>query len=156
MTVSAVATRANVSRQTIYTTFETRENMLSQSLSALTLRLLDDLRANLRAATTLRDYVIEFVVTSRRLVAANPALMAVFRAGNGNPLFDTDTWSRARAVTHEVMGSSTDLPLEGRSFHDVADFVLHLTLSVMLLDSERDDSQLRAFLAGWVPESRHG
>ncbi|MFC9978578.1 TetR/AcrR family transcriptional regulator [Gordonia sp. NPDC127522] len=150
VTVSAVADRAGVSRQTIYTTFATRENMLSQSLEALTLRLLDDLRAQLATATTLRDYVIEFVVTSRRLVAANPALMAVFRSGNANPLFHTDTWSRARAVTHEVMGTSTNLPLDGRSFADVADFVLHLNLSVMLLDSDRDDAELRTFLASWI------
>lgn len=127
--------------------------MLSQSLSTLTIRLLEDLRAQVRSATTLRDYVIEFVLASRRLVAANPALMAIFQTGTANPLFDTDTWERARAVTHEVMGSSTNLPLEGHSFDDVADLVLHVTLSVMLLDTHRDDSQLRAFLARWIQPS---
>ena len=74
VSIAAVANRASVSRQTIYSIFGTREDLVSQAVVGLALTALGDITLRLEATTTPFDYIVELLVAGRGAVL-HPAVI---------------------------------------------------------------------------------
>lgn len=146
ITIAAVAEAAGVSRQTVYSIFGTREDLVSQSIAHLTLTATHDIRSRTAATDNPTDFLIELVMSGRHFARNTPVLTAMFQADEGNPLFDAGVLQRAKPIALEFLS-----PLDGvlDDLDDVADLMLHLSLSIVLFD-DRPDDQLRRFLRRWI------
>lgn len=107
ITIAAVAEAAGVSRQTVYSIFGTREDLVSQSIAHLTLTATHDIRSR-TAATDNTDFLIELVMSGRHFARNTPVLTAMFQADEGNPLFDAGVLQRAKSIALEFLS-----PLDG-------------------------------------------
>ncbi|MDG3010295.1 TetR/AcrR family transcriptional regulator [Rhodococcus sp. D2-41] len=153
VSIAAVAQRAGVTRQTVYSNFGTREELVSQAIGGLAVRVLGDIRARLDAADTPVEYVVELIVFGRYVMRTNPVLMTLLNVEPGNPIFDAGMIDRAKPVARELLS-----PLEsriselGKSLDDIVEITLLLALSVVFFDDEpvRSDDALRAFLTRWL------
>ncbi len=146
VTIAAVAESAGVSRQTVYSIFGTREDLVSQSVAHLTLMAMEDIQAHAAATDNPTDFLIELVMAGRHFARTTPVLKAMFQADQGNPLFDEGVIRRAKPVGLQFLS-----PLKGqvRDIEDLAELMVHLSLSVVLFD-DRPDKELRQFLRRWL------
>ncbi|GAC69475.1 TetR/AcrR family transcriptional regulator [Gordonia soli] len=150
VSIAGVAQRAGVSRQTVYSIFGCREDLVSEAVADLTITILGDLRDHLSAATTLSEYVVELIVASRTLTRSNPVVSRVFGSTLSNPLFDDGMWHRAREVTRTLMAPAASLAPSVDSTDEIAEMALHLGLAVVVFDSDKSDEELREFLTRWL------
>ena len=160
--VSSVAAAAGVSRQTVYSIFGSREEMVSQAVLTVAVELLEEVTAALDQTDSTSAYVVELIVGARREARRQPVLNALLQAERGNPLFDEGMMGRARPVAANLLA-----PLVARDssltdpdwFGAVVEIVTRLGLSVVLFDSEvtRTDTELHRFLSQWLePGLRRG
>ncbi|MFC9786695.1 TetR/AcrR family transcriptional regulator [Rhodococcus sp. NPDC127528] len=153
VTVAAVAQGAGVTRQTVYSIFGTREELVSQAVSGLVVQVLGDIRARLDAADSAFEYVAELIVAGRAAVRDHPVLTTLLEAEHGNPLFDAGMIARARPIARELLSPLGErVPNLQPSLDDVVEIALRLGISVILFEDEavRTDGDLRAFLARWL------
>ena len=151
--IAAVATAAGVSRQTVYSIFGTREEVVSQAMGGLAIEVLGEITAQVESVDTACDYVLEFIVAARTAVRAHPVLATLLLAERGNPVFDVEMMSRAIPFATQMLtpmverGLATDVELD-----EIVEIAVRLGLSVVAFDSElvHSDDSLRAFLARWL------
>lgn len=151
--IAAVAAAAGVTRQTVYSIFGTREDLVSQAIVGLAVEVLGDIRARLAATQSAVEYVVELVVAGRAAVRDTPVLRALLRAGDGNPLFDPGMISRAKPVARELLSPLVERePRLADCADDITEITLHLALSVVFFDDEtlHADDELRRFLTRWL------
>lgn len=151
--IAAAAHAAGVSRQTVYSIFGSREELVSSAIADLTVHVLGDIHARVDTIDTSIAYVVELIVAGRSAVRADPVLALLLRAQQGNPVFDTGMMSRAKPVAREFLS-----PLAARDPHvaenldNIVEIALRLGLSVVLFDSDavHTDDDLRQFLTLWL------
>lgn len=153
--VAAVAAKAGVSRQTVYSIFGGREEMVSQAVTSVALRSMQGILVQLDTITSTCAYIVELSVLTRRELRSQPVLKALLRPDQGNPLFDDDMMGRTRPVVANLMAPLRirDLVLaDDEAFDMLVEMVSRLFLSVFLFDSDltREDDDLRRFLVHWL------
>jgi len=151
--IAAVAAAAGVTRQTVYSIFGTREDLVSQAVAGLLAQVLGDIRARVDTASSPVEYIVELVVAGRAAIRDVPVLGALLHAGQGNPLFDPGMIARAKPVAHELLSPIVELEpaLESR-LDDIVEIALRLGMSVVIFDDEavHTDDDLRRFLTRWL------
>lgn len=156
--VSAVATAAGVSRQTVYSVFGSREEMVSQAVISAVSEMLEVIAGEAAATDTACAYIVELIVAGRREARRHPLLLALLRAERNTPLLDEGTIERAMRVAAgklEVLTERDPALADPEVFNDLVEMVTRLGMSVALFDSERTrtDAGLRRFLACWLEPS---
>ena len=151
--VAAVATAAGVSRQTVYSIFGTREDLVSQAMAGLLTELRAQMDARLAGAETVQEYVVELIVLGRAQFREHPALTQMMIAGQGNPIFDADMMARAKLVGHELHRPLAErFPQVRDDLDGLMEAVIRMAMSIVLFDSDlvHSDDDLRRFLARWL------
>lgn len=151
--MAAVAHEAGVSRQTVYSNFGSREEVVSQAMGGLAVDVFGDIKARLSSVDTACEYLVEFIVAGRGAVRAHPVLMALMLSGQGNPVFDVEMMERASPFARELLspmierGLVTDAELD-----DIVEMGVRLGYSLIAFDSApvHADGDLRAFLTRWL------
>ncbi|MGJ0119014.1 TetR/AcrR family transcriptional regulator [Williamsia sp. MIQD14] len=154
--IAAVASRAGVSRQTVYSIFGSREDMVSQAVISVTMEATDEIRSGVDAAEGPAEYLVEFVIAGRAVLHRHPVLATLLRGEALNPLFDTGMLSRARPVAREMLAPmAVRFPQIESRMDDIVEMALLIGLSVILFDdpADRPDDELRAFLTRWIAPS---
>jgi AcrR family transcriptional regulator len=148
--VVAVAAEAGVSRQTVYTHFGSREELLSQALARISAQVLERIDALVADQKDAGEYVVEFLVAVRSEFRSQPLLRSLWFTDRGSPLFDENLFARGTPVSMQIL----EPPLLKREprlaerFDDVVELLMRVGLSILLFDSDavRTDDDLRTFL----------
>jgi AcrR family transcriptional regulator len=149
--VAAVAKAAGVSRQTVYSIFVTREELVSQAMIMVMLEILQDIRARTGDGLEDPEYVVELLVAGRGALQGHPVLTRLLVPAADSPVFDVDVISRAIPVVRDLLhGPDEQRPALARD--DVAEMVTRMALSVVLFPSPaiQADDALRGFLRRWL------
>ena len=154
VTIAAVARAAGVTRQTIYTIFTTREDMISEAMVGLVVEVIGDIGKKSDQAETPTEFVVETIVASRNLIHREPVLNTLLRSGNANPLFDADMMDRAAPVVRQFLDGYIERNpgFDSAQFEDIEGVLVRVGLSVILFDdpSIHDDDGLRRYLRRWL------
>ncbi|MDI9894161.1 TetR/AcrR family transcriptional regulator [Rhodococcus sp. IEGM 1381] len=154
VTIAAVARTAGVTRQTVYSIFTTREDMISEAMVGLVVEVIGGIRAKADQAETPTEFVVETIVAARNLIRREPVLNSLLRSGNANPLFDADMMQRAEPVVRQFLdGYSERNPgFDVAQFDGIDGMLVRMGLSVILFDdpSIREDDGLRHYLRSWL------
>jgi AcrR family transcriptional regulator len=149
VTVATVADLAGVSRQTVYSIFGSRENLVSQVVGQVAVQTLQDVQAKVGTASTAAGYVVELLIGVRAAAREHPVLSALLRSDVRHPLFEEDMMTRALTLGRDFM-----LPVlehEPRLYphlDQLAEVFTRLGSSLVLFDSDLvgDENTLRALL----------
>lgn len=153
ITIASVAQAAGVTRQTVYTNFGSREEVVSQAMAGRLTEVATEIQRELTSAANPCEYLVELIVACRGAVRDDPVLTALLRSEVGNPLFDEGAIDRARVVAGVLLQPLGDLfPDVVDRLGDFAEIAVHLGLSVVCFDDAalRDDDALRVFLTRWL------
>lgn len=153
VTIAAVAKRAGVSRQTVYSIFGTREDLVSQAISERLTSLFGAVSDLHSSADTPLDLLVEIVVVMRGHVLNDPLLRVLTLAGGSNPIFDPGAAERARRYAKSLLvPAAEEFPQLAPHLELIADVGVHVGWSVLCLDDPgaRPDTDLRAFLITWL------
>lgn len=153
VTIAAVAKQAEVSRQTVYSIFGTREDLVSQAVSERLTMLTGAFTDVLDTATTPLELIVEIVVVGRHCILDDPLLRALTLGGGSNPIFDPGSAERAREYAVALLSPAADrFPTLAGRLELIAEVGVHVGWSVLCLDSldARSDQDLRAFLTAWL------
>ncbi|TVT23962.1 TetR/AcrR family transcriptional regulator [Amycolatopsis rhizosphaerae] len=145
----AVAREAEVSRQTVYAHFGSREDLISEAIIRISGQVFDRVNARLTTASDAAEHVVEFVVAVRSEFRQHPVLGALAFPDRGSPLFDDQLFARATPVAERFLAPiAAREPRLAARFDDVVEITLRFGLSILLFDSDavRTDDDLRAFL----------
>lgn len=150
--VSAVAAAAGVSRQTIYSLFGSREDLVSQTVIAALAEVSAKATAAAAATDGAVEYMVELIVASRRESLRQPIFRALLRAERNNPLLDPGMMERTLPVIAAQLAPVRDRDpalADPKSFEQLTELVTRLGMSIVVFDSPvcRDERELRAFLA---------
>ncbi|MDJ0394843.1 TetR/AcrR family transcriptional regulator [Rhodococcus sp. G-MC3] len=150
--IAAVAETAGVSRQTIYSIFGTRNELVSQTVAEITLAVVKEIRARLDATDTPFEYLVELVVAGRAAVRTHPVMMALLQVGDANPLFDPDMMDRASSVTAALLQPLIDREPNLPDLKEIATVIMRMGLSIILFEDEyvRSDDDIREYLTRWL------
>lgn len=153
VTIAAVAKRAGVSRQTVYSIFGSREELVSQAISERLTSLFGAISDLQSSTSTPLDLLVEIVVVSRGHILGDPLLRVLTLAGGSNPIFDPGAAERARHYVKSLLVPVTEeFPQLAPHLDLISDVGVHVGWSVLCLDSPetRTDADLRAFLITWL------
>ncbi|GLB64208.1 TetR family transcriptional regulator [Dietzia sp. NCCP-2495] len=153
VSIAGVAKRAGVSRQTVYSIFGTREELVSQALTDRLTQLLGSFEKLLAAADSLLELFVEMVVEARAQVLGDPMLQYLTLSGTANPIFDAGAAERALEYGVALLSPAADrFPEMAGRVERVADLAVHVGWSVLCLDrpETRSDDALREVLTTWV------
>ena len=147
--IAAVAKRAGVSRQTVYSIFGNREELVSQAIADRLTSLLGAYESLLSSAGSPLELLVEIMVDARRHILGDPLLRVLALSEQGHPIFDPGAAERAQRYAEGLLAPAVERFPELRG-HVVflADVGVHLGWSVLCLDDphSRSDDTLRAFL----------
>lgn len=149
VTIASVAAAAGVSRQTVYTLFGTREQLISESITQMSSRALSDIIERLETVADPGDYAVELLVAGRRAFRQSPALAVLLFPETGNPIFDTEVLAEAAPFAEAFVGPLFErAPALAERRADVIETLLRFGMSVLMFDSDliRTDTQLHAYL----------
>lgn len=150
--IAAVADAAHVSRQTVYSIFGSREELVSQTVADLTMTAMNEIRTRVDATGTAFEYLVELVIAGRSAVQSHPALMALMRSDENNPLFDEHMMIRARSVADVLIQPLIERDPLLPDLTEVVDVMIRMGISIVLFDSEyvRSDEDIRRYLTRWL------
>lgn len=154
VTIAAVARAAGVTRQTVYSIFTTREDMISEAMVSLVVDVLGGIRAKADQAESPTEFVVETIVAARNLIRQEPVLNSLLRSGNANPLFDADMMDRSTPVVRQFLDGYIERNpgFDSAMFDGIEAILVRTGLSVILFDdaSIRQDDGLRRYLRTWL------
>lgn len=150
VSIAAAAAAAGVSRQTVYAHFGTRDELLSESITAVSARALTTIGERIEPITDPGAYAVELLVAARAQFRSVPALAVLLFPDRGNPIFDADMFAQATPIVSAFVGPLFERApeLAGRAA-DVVEVLLRTGLSVLMFDSDlvRADADLRGYLS---------
>lgn len=153
VSIAAVAKRAGVSRQTVYSIFGTREDLVSQAVTDRLTTLVGAFTELLDSAGTPLELFVEMMVQARTHVLGDPLLRVLTLSGSANPIFDPGAADRARDYSVALLSPAAERfpQLQGR-IDFLADIAMHLGWSILCLDrpEARSDAELRDFVTAWM------
>jgi AcrR family transcriptional regulator len=149
VSIASAAAAAGVSRQSVYSHFGTREELLAESITATSTRALTVIADQIESLTDPGAYAVELLVAARAQFRSVPALAVLLFPETGNPIFDADMFAQATPIAGLYVA-----PLFERAPHlaereaDVVEVLLRAGLSVLMFDSDavRTDADLRGYL----------
>lgn len=151
--IAAVAKRAGVSRQTVYSIFGSREELVSQAISDRLSTLVGAFTDLLATVGSPRELLVETMVEARHRILDDPLVRALALSGTGNPIFDPGAAERAHGYCVSLLSPAVQRfpELSGR-IEFLADISMHVGWSVLCLDdpASRSDAELREFLTAWL------
>lgn len=154
VTIAAAARAAGVTRQTVYSNFATREDMISEAIVGLVVDVIGGIRAETDQAETPAQFVIETIVAARNLIRREPVLNALLRSGKANPVFEPDMMDRAEPAIRQFLDAYIERNpgFDSRRFDGIEAVLVRSGLSVILFDDPRihDDDGLRDYLHRWL------
>lgn len=153
VSIAGVAKRAGVSRQTVYSIFGSREEMVSQAVSDRLTHLVGSFSQLLESAESLVELFVEIMVEARSQILGDPLLQVLTLSGSSNPIFDPGAADRAREYSAALLAPTVDRFPELNGRVDLfADLAVHVGWSVLCLDrpDTRSDEELRAFVTAWM------
>ncbi|GGG18866.1 TetR family transcriptional regulator [Rhodococcoides trifolii] len=153
VSIASVALAAGVSRQTVYSVFGTREDLVSQSMIALASEVFAEIRQSLESIGDPAEFVVELIVVARTTVRAHPVLATLLRGDADNPLNEDDVIERAKPIAYEILSPMKAMhPDIEPMMDDILQMGVRLALSVILFDDAtiRADDDLRRFLFRWL------
>jgi AcrR family transcriptional regulator len=154
VTIAAVARAAGVTRQTVYSIFSTREDLISEAMVGLVVDVIGGIREKADQAETPTEFVVETIVAARNLIRREPVLSSLLRSGNANPLFDPDMMDRAQPVVRQFLDGYVERnpDFDSRQFAGIDGVLVRMGLSVILFDdpSIHEDDGLRRYLERWL------
>ena len=153
VTIAAVAKEARVSRQTVYSIFGTREELISQAVSEQFATLTGAFTDAIETAESPADVIVEIAVVGRQYVRRDPVLRALTLYGESNPMFDARAADRSRKFAASLMAPALErFPAASDQLDFIADICAHVGWSVLWMDSpeDRSDEELRGFLNSWL------
>ena len=152
VTVVAVAQAAGVSRQTVYSIFGSREDLITRTMEELAVSVLTEIRSNLEVPATVREYVVELIVAGRRSVRDHPALTALMNMDATNPVLHPDVIQHAIPVVRELLSPAMDLPdsdatgigtvADATVLDDIVLIATRLGISVVLFDDRSEERRV--------------
>ena len=153
VSIAGVAKRASVSRQTVYSIFGTREELVSQAVTDRLTHLVGAFEDAVASAACLVELFVEIMVEARRQILGDPLLRFLTLSGSSNPIFDPGAADRARQYSAAMLAPAVDRfpELDGR-VELLADLGVHVGWAVLCLDrpDTRSDDELREFVTVWM------
>lgn len=153
VSIAGVAKRAGVSRQTVYSIFGTREELVSEAVTDQLTTLDGAFTDLLDSAASPLALFVEMMVRARQHVLGDPLLRVLTLSGSANPIFDPGAADRAHRYSMAMLSPAVDRfpELEGR-LDFMADLAVHMGWSILCLDrpETRSDDQLREFVTAWM------
>lgn len=149
VSIASVAAAAGVSRQTVYTLFGTREELISESITQLSSRVLVEIVERLEAIDDPGEYVVELLVAGRNAFRGSPALAVLLFPETGNPMFDSEVLAAAAPFAEAFVGPLFErAPALEDHRAEVVETLLRFGMSVLTFDSDliRTDAGLRHYL----------
>jgi len=146
VTIAGVAKRAGVSRQTVYSIFGSREDLVSQTVTDRLTTLSGAFTDLLESVGSPLELLVEIVVQARRRILGDPLLRVLTLSGTANPIFDPGAAERARAYCVALLApAARRFPELAGRIEFVADIGVHVGWSVLCLDDpdSRSDAELR-------------
>lgn len=153
VTIASVAQHAGVTRQTVYSIFGSREELVSQAVSEYLAGLFGELNERAASANSAVDYVVDLIVESSRLVRSDPFLAVLLRMDRSNPLFDPGALARAKQFAEGCLRPLIERePALAASVGDIAEMAVRLGLSAVCFDdpATQGEQELRSFLERWL------
>ncbi|MET3861339.1 AcrR family transcriptional regulator [Dietzia sp. 2505] len=151
--IAVVAKRAGVSRQTVYSIFGTREELIGEAVTERLTALLGAYESVLDSADSLLEVLVEIVIESRRRILGDPLMRALTLSGEGNPIHHPGAVDRSLEYTAHLLRPAVErFPEFADRIDFLADVGVHIGWSVMVLDDpdSRSDADLREFLTAWL------
>ncbi len=150
--IAAVAQSAEVSRQTVYSIFGTREQLISDSVAELVRTVFDEIHDVTPASPGPAGELVAVIVGARAVMREHAVLGVLIGPSGRNPLFDSGMADRARLVSREMLSPiASRHPELADHWDDVVDIALAVGLfSVLFEDPARSDDDLAAFLMRWL------
>ena len=149
VSIASAAAAAGVSRQTIYTQFGTREDLVNTAIAEFSTRALGEIGKQVEPIADPGEYVVELLVSARTQFRSTPALAVLLFPETGNPMFGADMMAEATLFVEVFVGPlfARAPALEGRRA-DVIETLLRTGVSVLTFDSDlvRSDADLRGYL----------
>ena len=113
VTIAGVAKRAGVSRQTVYSIFGSREDLVSQTVTDRLTTLSGAFTDLLESVGSPLELLVEIVVQARRRILGDPLLRVLTLSGTANPIFDPGAAERARAYCVALLAPAARRNLAG-------------------------------------------
>lgn len=150
--IVAVAKAADVSRQTVYSIFGTREQLISDAVAALVRTVFDELSDVHPTHPGAAGELVAVIVRGRAVVHAHPVLAVLQGSSGHNPLLDPGMADRARPVVREMLApTALRHPELSDRWDDIIDIALAVGLFAVFFESpDRPDDDLTEFLMRWM------
>lgn len=150
--IVAVATAADVSRQTVYSIFGTREQLISDAVADLVRTVFDEMRDVRPTHPGAAGEIVAVIVRGRAVVHEHPVLAVLQGPSGQNPLLDPGMVDRARPVAREMFAAmAARHPELADRWDDVVDIALAVGLFAVFFENpDRPDDDLAAFLMRWI------
>lgn len=154
VTIAAAARSAGVTRQTVYSIFTTREDMVSEAMVGLVVDVIGGIRDKADQTETASEFVVETIVAARSLIRGEPVLSSLLRSDNANPLFDSDMMDRAVPVVRQFLDGYIERNpgFDSTLFDGIEAVLVRNGLAVILFDDPviQEDDGLRRYLRRWL------
>jgi AcrR family transcriptional regulator len=154
--ISHVAERLGVTRQTVYRYFPSSTDLLMDAALDGTQPYLAVLRERLQATTDPRDAVVEAVAFTVESVPEEPYLRLLLGSGGRTALISTMTGKYGREVGRALLEHSgvdwSGLGFTSELIDELSEWVLRILQSFLIdtTDPERTPAELRAYLYRWL------
>lgn len=155
-TIGNVAEEAGVTRRTVYRYFENSDELLRAAFALAAGGIVDRMLTHARRYHNPGERIIESMLFLLREIPADPRLGSLFSSGRDGA---RESRSMSSAVTMEVSQTALravireeNSPVSDRDVDELAELILRLLHSFLTEPGfrRRSESELRAFLSGWL------